>query len=303
MAGKRIDRIITHVRRATDNEDVSSTVGISDEEFLQYANDSLRDLQRLAIQHDVSLFRSSTEISIAAGTREYTLPANVYTSHGIDLVEYSFDGQARNYIPLRRIYLVESSNSEVTYPCFYMLQNDKILVSPIPISATGTLRITYVTKSTLVDKRRGTITARTISGDDYTTITVSSPDETELALAEYVTVVDYDGTVKYSAIPVSSYDAGTDTLTLRSGVATSSGTITVGDYIVSGKYASTHFPIPDWEDYHIAYITWKILKRDSSTDAVSQESELVAIRNSIEETLKSLPADLISWPIINEEYL
>ena len=303
MAGKRIDRIITHIRRATDNEDVSSTVGISDEEFLQYANDSLRDLQRLAIQHDVSLFRSSTEVSIAASTREYTLPANVYTSHGIDLVEYSYDGQSKNYSALRRIYLVESSNRESTYPCEYILQNDKLLVSPIPTSATGKLRITYVTKPNLVDKRRGTITARTISGSDYTTITVSGGDATELGLAEYVCVVDYDGTIKYSAIPVSSYTSGTSTLTLRSGVATASGTITVGDYVVSGKYASTHFPIPDWEDYHTAYMAWKILKRDSSNDAVEQERELSSMRNSIEETLKSLPCDLISWPIINEEWI
>lgn len=303
MAGRRIDRIITQVRRMTDNEDVSDTVGISDEEFLQYANDSLRDLQRLVIENDVSLFRDSTEISIVANQRAYSLPANIYSSHGVELVEYSYNGESKYYSPLKRTVLIGASNYPVTYPCEYALQNGNLLVSPIPQSATGKLRVTYIKLPTLVDKRRGKVTARTISGDNYTDITVTDQDDTELALAEYVTVVDYDGNIKYSAIPVESYDSGSQVITIRTGVATASGTIAVGDYVVSGRYASSHFPIGNWEDYHIAYMAWKIFKRDSSVDLTHQERELASMRASIEGVLKSLPADVMLWPIINEENL
>jgi hypothetical protein len=201
-------------------------------------------------------------------------------------VRYSYDGQTENYVPIPEVDLRTISSQDVSGVYSYSLSDRTLITNGSPTTSQGTLEVTYTKLLPTLDISRGTVASTTDDGTDYLTIVVTGADDTELGLTEYVSVVDWDGSKVHDNIPVSSYDSGTSTLTLRSGVAISAGTISTGNTIVSGQFASTHSLLPAiTERYLIAYASWKIFKRDSSTDSTEQFQELQMMEDDI---LKSL---------------
>lgn len=302
---RRVDRQILQVRRQTDNDDSSAGTGITDAEFLQYLNDAQHRLQSLITDTHIKAFATTYDLSLISGTQSYNLQGDTFMDHKVIQVEYSSSSDTEMLFPLMPIHYSQISRRQESWPSGYCINNGKIHFSPVPTGG-GLARITYTRKLPELDLRRGTVASAATSGSDYIDIIVendSTLDATELALVEYVSVVDYDGNPKYEAIPVSSYDAGTRKLTLRAGVATADGTIAAGDYVVSGRYASSHSQLPQFtERYLLAYAAWKIFKRDSSSDSAEQQSELSAMEQEIISSYASIADDSHYFNVIHEEF-
>ena len=84
--------------------------------------------------------------------------------------------------------------------------------------------------------------------------------------------------------------------------AESGESISVGDYIVSGRYASTHLEEDDFEDYVREFGVYKVLKRDSSVDVQEAVTELSAIEEELIESFSDNSNDIANIPEINESW-
>ena len=77
---RRVDFLITAVRNLSENQTVSSTNDIADEEFLQYLNDGQDRLQALicATKNSNRIFSTEQVISIVANQEGYTIPDRLF---------------------------------------------------------------------------------------------------------------------------------------------------------------------------------------------------------------------------------
>lgn len=57
------------------------------------------------------------------------------------------------------------------------------------------------------------------------------------------------------------------------------------------------------ERYLLAYMNWKILKRDSNTDSAEQTTELADMRSEIVQLFAEIDDDVKSVPIQNTQFL
>jgi hypothetical protein len=127
----------------------------------------------------------------------------------------------------------------------------------------------------------------------------------ELVEENYISVVDKYGTIKMRRIPISAVSDTTGVVTIDAGFTFESGeTIAVGDYVVRGYDNTTHPQLHDTcERYIIAYMVWKILKRDSSNDASSQETEMAAAIGDIISGYAQPDGDVSLVPILDGQFL
>lgn len=308
---RRIDQLITQVRRAAENDDVSATVGISTEEFVQYLNDAQTRLQSRILEEipDLSLFDTSITVNLVAGQRSYsleTVSGVPVLGSMIRLVEYRSTSSEQDYYPLRRRGINEFSNIVLDYPTSYDIRNGAIYIDGIPGSSIGNFRITFPRALDSLDLRRGQVVTAVPVGSTYTTITLDSDPEPDSLLEDddyYICVNDSFGTVTFQAVPISSYDVNTRVMTIFTPPSTSDGSITAGNWVTVGKYSTTHSKLPnECERYLIAYAVWKIMKRDSSDDAPPQESELGAMETDLISLFGRMCRDLEPIPVTNSFY-
>lgn len=308
---KRIDQLIATIRRRTDNEDYSDTEGLAQNEIVEFVDEAQSDLQATILSElpNCPLFDTSVTVDLVAAQRAYDLASTTLRPFGgsmVRMVEYSTTGSVNDYYQLQQATLHELAVTSSNYPSAYDLRNGTLILSPTPSSAVGTLRITFPKELNRLDIRRGQVASVTTASSEYTTITLESapvPDDILEDEDYYICVVDAHGGVNYYNVPVVSYDSSTRILTLDDDVVTSAGSITAGDWITFDKFSTTHSQLPDnCERYLIAYGIWKVLKRDSSVDASEQQQELVAIKQSIVEALKTTYRDVPYIPILNSFY-
>ena len=88
--GRRTDLLIDQTRRASDNEDVSATVGISNEELVQFLNDAQDKLQAVITEQHPDIFVVESTIDLVKGTESYSLPADIYLDNRITNVEFKY---------------------------------------------------------------------------------------------------------------------------------------------------------------------------------------------------------------------
>ena len=292
---RRVDFLITAIRRLTENETVSSTNDISDDEFLQYINDGQDRLQSLlgATKNVSKIFTAEETVSLVQGQESYSIPDRVFMNKAIDLVEFSPTGLQTDYVIMRKVQPFNRDTNTTTYPDGYYRHSNKIYLVPIPSVSQGTLRIKYERTLDDLDKRRGTI--QSVAGLTATTFTSlvvgSDADETStpnLSSIDYICIVDKDGNRKAYNIPVGSYTAATNTLTPAAGFTfeKSTDTIVAGDYITFGKYTTTHSALPDnAERYLIHYAAEAIVHRDSGMGFAEQSMRLREIEEDIMKSM------------------
>lgn len=308
---RRIDFLITSARRLSRNEDTPTTTsGIPDEEFIQYINDGQDRLQSLlcATKNINKIFATQKILSLVVNQEEYTIPDRVFLNKEFIQVEFSSSGAAGDYVVLDKVHLFNRDTNTSNYPVGYYRRSGKIYVNPIPSTSTGTLRVIYERTLDDLDKRRGQIT--TVNGLSSTTFTDivinSTADETStpnLSTIDYICIVDKDGNRKAYNIPVGNYNTGTNTLTPTAGFTFEAGsgdTIAVGDYVVFGKYTTTHSQLPDdAERYLIHYCAEMIFHRDSSTDVSKQSEKLQAMETDIIKAVGSQTSEIAYVPQLN----
>lgn len=308
-----VSYLIDDVRQSTENTDVSDTIGIQDAEFLRFLNDAQYRIQNLIIQQHPNIFVTDKTYSIVGGQEAYSLPNDAFMGNKVSQVEYSHKSTGQDYFymlrPTSNYNRKSGTNSGFSYnrPEHYIRRSNQILLTPVPTSSTGQLRISYVQRLPRLDLRRGSVASVTLDSATNTisalalNVSTDAVDSTELDKWTRVSFVDEEGNVKMSNIKVTDIDASTGTVTVDSSFSYENGeTIAVGNYIVAGDYATTHVQLDDLvERYLIAYCTLKILQRDSNImDLQVQQNILLEMENDILAAYAEISDDITEIPDI-----
>jgi hypothetical protein len=308
-----VSYLIDDVRQSTENTDFSDTIGIPDSEFLRFLNDAQFRIQNLIVQQHPSVFLEEYTTDIVGNQESYSLPNNAFIGNKVTQVEYTAQSAGTSYYyPLRPGALYErspgpSARAGLGYPRKYIRRSGQIMLTPIPTSSTGKLRITYTRKLPKLDLRRGSISAVTLDSatSTITTLTMNvstdTVDSTQLDKFTRLSIVDEEGNVKMSNIKYTAINSSTGEVTVDSNFTYQSGeTISVGNYVVAGNYSTTHVQLDDLvERYLIAYATLKILQRDSNvTDLATQQNILLAMEQDILAAYADVMDDIYEIPDI-----
>lgn len=309
---KEVSLLILQARRMAENEDTPDgadvTVGITDEEVLQFLNDAQDRLQTLisGANSTSKPFVVEKEIATVEDQEEYDLEDRLFYNKEIELVEYSPTGDSGDYFPLQLVSQFNRNSNSGT-PFGYYKRFGKIYLTPIPDTSNGTLRVLYERQLDDLDKRRGKIT--TVNGLTSTTFTSividTDADESStpnLATIDYICVVDKYGTVTARNIPVGTYTASTNTLTpAGSHVFETGETIATNSYVTFHRYTTTHSGLPDeCERYLIQYAWEQIAMRDGAEDLtkikmVREEMEGDIIRQFASQTGEVQLIPMLDW--------
>ncbi len=301
---RRFDLLVRDAREQSGNQRYSSTQGVPQREFSRYGNDAQQRIYNKILMERPSLFCKAGFLDSVRAQASYTLPTDVYLKHNITKVDYSYDGAAVNYSPLE-FRTAKQELSVTGYPSGYFLRDGSMVVSPIPSnSATNAFRLNYQYTIPTLDIRRGTVASYSTGGLTVNTLTVTdnalftqeTKDDLTAGNIDYMSIVNKDGTISASAIPVVSYASNviTCTHTLAAGE-----TIAVGAYIVFGSYATTHSVLPPvCERYITEYMSLRTQMRDSNAgDAAMNSPLLEAIEKEIIDSIANLEEDTPALPI------
>lgn len=298
-----VDVLIKEIRRESDNEDYSSTNGISDTEIVQFLNDAQDRLQSLISAAHPNVFLTEETLNIVANQESYSVTGNLLLGSRIHSIDYSHSGQIRDYVPLKQKTYKERYYGNVGRPQYYVRRNDKILLQPTPESSSGTIRVTYESRVKKLDFRRAVVSSTT--GTPLTAITVTSGDASlaNLLKGEYLTVVDEYGAQTAVAVPVGT-GSTTSSIVINSHTLGSGESITANDFILFGDNATSVSELSDiCERYLICYSVWKVLRRDNSSEASSWQSELGAMEQDIVDSYAEPDMDVKYIPILDEDAL
>lgn len=292
---RRIERLIDQSRKSTGSTEYTDTTGIQDEEFIQAANDAQERIKSLILQAHAEAFETTEEEDIVNGQKTYSLPSNTYLQIRVMKVELSESGLEDDYSMLVQRRDFDRRGSEIV-----------LKFKP----STGKLRFTIQKTFPRIEKRRGKVSAVTLDSatSTITSLTLDpsvSLDSEEIVDEGYITIVDKDGVVKMKNIPVSAVNTTSGEVTLDGSFTYESGeTIAVGNWVTIGKNSSTHCQLPDeLERYLIAFMNWRILKRDSSNDSVEENAELKEMEDEIIGAFSEPDMALDHIPISNTEWL
>jgi hypothetical protein len=305
---RKLELLILASRRATENQEFTDTAGIQDEEFIQYFNDGQEEIHSLLNQAFPHILMASKEIQMVQGQEAYDIPEDVYLGTRIDFVEFSPNGEAQNYYPLKKGSLKERLNGLQTDPTFYIRNGSQLLMQPAPQSSNGKIRVSYQKAIPRLDIQRATVETVTLGAGN--TITTLVLDDTLLldidALLEegYITVTDKDGVVKMQSVPVTAIST-TGVVTIAPGFAYQTGEfIAVGDVVLRGKKSSQFSSLPDvTEKYLLEYANTRILIRDSSTDADAVGQVLLKVQNTLQTAFAEPDSDPDYVPVLDGQYL
>lgn len=295
-----VQRLISQVRKQTENEDVTDFTGIQDSEFLQYLNDAQHNLQALITQKHPNVFVREKIYDISANQDTYEVPSDCYLGNKILNVEFSSTGEDRDYYPLAQDSIKNRNTSYAASPYKYIRLDGNIILNPKPQSS-GKLKVTYIYVIDELDLRRGQVSASpTSSSTGPWTISLSATDMSSLEDHDYVCIVDKKGkmiarnlelnSVTPTSISVAAYTPGLYDSAIQN-----------GNYVVGGKNTSTHGSFDSSvERYLIAYCAWKILKRDSSLDSGEAIQELNRMAREIVDSYALISDDLQLIPQLND---
>lgn len=310
---RRLERLITQVRRLTDNEefdnDVDTPLGITTQEITEYLNDAQENLQARISEVHAKVFITTTQIDLVANQELYSLPTDIFLDGRLVHVEAKFSEQALDYFTLSQRH-IKTRLPDVTSqsPSAYIRIGSKLAMQPVPARAwTNGLRITYQVKLLNLSFRIGQVTTTVTSGSDLTAINLNaSPTKAQdsdlptladqyVEQFDEITIIDKNGAVQAKGIPVSTFDADSGQITVESGHILASGeAIAADDYVVGGSNNTTHSELPDTcERYLIAYAAWKVLKADSMVDSRDQERELAAMLDEIIDAFREIDEDQV----------
>lgn len=307
---RRTDELILAARRATDNIQVDTSYGISDDIFVNHLNEGLHELNALMALKNCDNLQVQVTQALSADTESYTLPADCYSDRYVISVEYSHNSDVKNYCPLQWIHHLDRDTSTSTSPSFYFVRNGSVYVNPVPKTARGSIRITYIKRLNSLDIRRGKIASTTDDATNYLTVTFSSsdpvPDSQGWDLITQACAVNAFGAQSYVDLKVASWDEGTRTITLEAGQLMSAGTLTTGEWMVFGERVSTHVDSEVTrfgEDYLVAYAVHEIFKHDDLVDSVESLQKLAKIEARLVEALTAPSYESQFWPISDAELL
>lgn len=297
---RRAELLIKQVQRATENERVGSQDGISLEEYYQYLTDGAHRFQMQVVGVSAEAFRAEQSYT-ASGSEYYALPGDILLRNQVISVEYSPTGLDKDYWPLTRVISRERFTFQGV-PSRYFLQGGRFYVNCYPVS--GSFRVVYNQQVPTVDKRRATVSSHTKSTTALTALTLTGFTSADYALADHLTIVDFNGTVKMRGIPYTAVNSGTGVVSIQNSSYTfpTGSTIANGDYVCLGEFASSHALIDTAaEPFLLAYCSRRILMRDSSQDTAELTAEEMAMIKGIVDAYAQDPDPTVT-PIVEGAY-
>ena len=308
---KRLGLLLNEARQATESANYTSETGVQDSEFIRAFNDAQTRIQSMILNAYPNLFQRTKEISAVAQQSNYSNPLDLFMETRIEKIEYSANGDARNYYKLDYGFTDERCNSLSGAPSYYIRQSKIFISNPAPDSSSGKFRMTYQGSLPALDLRRGRILAvaidpalRMITQLELDSSILNADNADLLTETEYLTVVNKNGLIKMKSIPFSAVDPNTGVITLDAFTYETDETIAVGDYVVAGKYATTHSELPDIaERYLLAFAEWRVQRRDSSNDSTETNQELKEMEAEIVLSYSRADSDVKAVPILDTSYL
>lgn len=270
--------------------------GISQDMIVSFVNDALAFIQSRIIAVYPGEFVVENVQNTVADQEEYSIDDNIFLKNKFISVDFSEDGELKNYYPLPPAGLHQRNTNSGT-PYQYIRRNGKILLNPIPDDAQGKLRVNYYRWLDRLDVRRGKVTSVTTG-----TIVLANDSDLDpfaLADAQYICVVDKYGVVQDYNIVVSSYDSVSRTINIP---ISDDYNVAANDYVVIGKYTSTHLPAdkPDrLLDYCKVFTQARLHNMDSSTDEISERIEVATVLQDIVDQFTEMTEDIQDVPIID----
>lgn len=299
---KYIGDIITEQREDTRNTDVEA---IADSRFLrynQYAQDKIFSYVSLSYSW---AFEKTILVDPVIDQEEYTINDNLAFGTRINNVEYSINNDA-NFLPLsvtpdRYTQLLDAGR-----PRFYKRRQGSVLIEPIPKTTQGKFRFTYERALDKLALRVGRINgapSSTTINLNYTGEEPTTANEALFVENTYVCISDAFGTpLLYNGI-ISSYDAGTNVLTLTADVedylVTGKTLADLADaYVTLGKYTCTHSSLPnEAENYFIEWVCRKLYNVDDSNQFKNTDQLLKEIMDAIIASFKFSDKARKSFPV------
>jgi len=308
-----VQKLITQVRKQTENEDVTNFTGIQDSEFLQYFNDAQHNLQALITQQHPSVFVREKIYTVSANQDKYEIPSDCYLGNKILNVEFSSTGDERDYYPLAQDSLKNRNSMYSASPYKYIRLDGNIILNPKPQSS-GKLKVTYIYRVDNLNLRVGNVKTTTSSvTSGVWSLDLNTVDISYLQNYDYICIVDKKGnqilknlefnpTVNTIEIIDPDTQAVTDVyFNIILEASDSVVEIPSGSYLVAGENSTSHSNFDDSvERYLIAYCAWKILKRDSSMDSNEAIQELSRMSREIVDSYGLISDDLQLIPQLND---
>lgn len=243
---ERLSILINKIRARTNIEDRN---GVSDSEMVGYFKEAKDLIQSTIYQAGLEpeLFVGTATLTVATGEVTTDLPSDIYAENAVFYVSPS--GTTKK---LDKILSFERG-----YKTGYFLENGTIGFSSGLLQNYSDFVVKYIKKLPDPDIRRGTISAKGAN-----TLTLTSGSSLLGTLSDFVTVVDKDGEVIQSDLEFSTFVD--PTLTLVDSVSTD---VAVGNYVVMGKYASTHIDLPDeCEPYLLQYVEKRVMAKNAASE-------------------------------------
>jgi len=300
-----VDELIARARKVSDNKENGADEGIPDDDIVEWINDGQDHLQSLIINNYPEEFIAEKIIPIVSNQEAYDVPDQVFINNRFKLVEYSATGNLKDYYPLRPATLRERRTYTNTHPAYYIRRSGQILLSPIPTTTIGKIRVSYYRELDNLDLRRGTVASTANDGTSYTTITLTADDildDTALATltsakgGNTICVTDSNGLSTYQNLSVASYSS--PTITLSASQLLTGGTISAGDYVTIGSYTTCLTGLPrNCYRYLSEYAALRMMELDSSEDSKKQEMLLQQIESTILDSFADPSEDTFDFPV------
>lgn len=281
---------------AVDSTTGDTVEGISQDLVVSFINDALAFLQSRIIAVYPSEFVEESIQNTVVDQEEYTITDNIFLNNKFISVEFSRDGNLDSYYPLPPASL-HQRNTRSGIPFQYIRRNGALLLNYIPKITSHKLRVNYYRALDKLDIRRGTISSK--SSTSIVLANDSVLDAFALADAQYVCTVSSLGVVKDYNIPITSYTSSTRTLAFASQTVNAAA----NDYVVVGKYTTTHLPADKPQrmlDFCKVFAQAKIQNMDSSTDAIMKIKEVKDVLDDIIDQFSEMTEDITDVPTLDE---
>ena len=301
---RNLTKLIDQIRKQTENEEVTDYTGIQDSEFIQYLNDAQYHLQAAIVHNHPNVFIKETLIDAVGDQEKYDLPSDCFLGNKVHNVEYSATGREEDFYVLQQDTLKSRASGVTGYPARYIRRSGHILLAPEPQSG-GKIRLNYVRRLREMTTRKALILTETsVSSSSNFTIPFNNidfnTDYTNLNLTDTICIVDKNGNNIVKNLQVVSSNTLGITCAAHTLEEDDVATIPVGAYILDGTDVSSHSELDiSVERFLIAYVAWKILKRDSSIDSQEAMQELQLMQEEIVQSYALITDDVTFIPQLN----
>jgi len=315
-----IQELIDIVRVETENEDVSSSIGIQDKEIIRFINIAQRQIQSKIVSKSEKEYTSIVTLlpDLNTNGRVYSIPQDSFMRARVTSLWVDERLSKQVYINDLKITKLNVATAgccntpSCYYGCYvhksqgYAIVANKIYItgscdvnSQITIAYVKTvpeleLPILQVTALTAVDMQGGTLAVD---------LNASSFNVNLLNTSRVYTLVDEQGVQIVQNIRLGAYNSALGTIPLSANNLPQLITTTENTYLVRGSNSSTHCDVEALaQDFITRYAIAKVLQRDGSSEYNVHSADLVALLNEIVDAYVEAASQIMDIQQFPEDY-